>query len=108
MGAMEIFTAQQLEDIKDEVRFVCIKDGNIKHVLNYFENWSITVLCMLEVVCIGIFLWRVSVIQAMLVSLHAEVFGQLDSSKTSCLLPGHKCLLIISDLNDKERFRKNV
>lgn len=87
MGAMEIFTAQQLEDIKDEVRFVCIKNGNIKHVFNYFENWSMTVLCMLEVVCIGIFLWRVSVIKAMLVSLRAEVLGQLDSSKTSCLLP---------------------
>lgn len=24
MGAMEIFTAQQLEDIKDEVRVVCV------------------------------------------------------------------------------------
>lgn len=60
MGAMEIFTAQQLEDIKDEVRFVCVKDRNIKHVFNYFENWSMTVLCMLEVVRIGIFLWRVS------------------------------------------------
>lgn len=102
---MEIFTAQQLEDIKDEVGFVCIRDGNIKHVFNYFENWSMTVLCMLEVVRLEIFLWRVSVIQAMLVSLRAEVLGQLDSSKTSCLLPGYKSLLIISDLNDEERFR---
>lgn len=92
---MEIFTAQQLEDIKDEVRFVCIKDGNIKHVFNYCENWSMTVLSMFEVVRI----------QAMLVSLRAEVLGQLDSSKTSCLLPGYKSLLIIGDLNDEKRFR---
>lgn len=84
---MEIFTAQQLEDIKDEVGFVCIKDGNIKHVFNYFENWSVTVLCMSEVVRMGILLWRVSVILAMLVSLCAEVLGQLDTSETRCLLP---------------------
>lgn len=48
---MEIFTAQQLEDIKDEVRFVCIKDGNIKHVFNYFGNWSMTVLWLSDVSC---------------------------------------------------------
>lgn len=32
MGAMEIFTAQQLEDIKDEVR-VCILFALVTHVL---------------------------------------------------------------------------
>lgn len=105
MGAMEIFTAQQLEDIKDEVRFVCIKDGNIKRVFNYFENCFLTVLCMFEVVHLEIFLLRVSVIQAMLVSLRAGVLGQLDFTETSCLLPGYESLLIIGDLNDKERFR---
>lgn len=33
MGAMEIFTAQQLEDIKDEVRVVCILFALVTHVL---------------------------------------------------------------------------
>lgn len=67
-----------------------------------------TVLCMLEVVHIGIFLWRVSVILAMFVSLRAEVLGQLDSSKTRRLLPDYKSLLIIGDLNDEKWFCENV
>lgn len=33
MGAMEIFTAQQLEDIKDEVRFVCLTFALSGHIL---------------------------------------------------------------------------
>lgn len=57
MGAMEIFTAQQQEDIKDEVRFEYNQDANVKHilkhvekVLKYFETRHRTCLCMMELV----------------------------------------------------------
>lgn len=36
MGAMEIFTAQQLEDIKDEVRFVCLSFALSRHILRLY------------------------------------------------------------------------
>lgn len=38
MGAMEIFTAQQLEDIKDEVRFVRLSFSPNRHFLSVFGS----------------------------------------------------------------------